>query len=267
MVKKIIASLIALTLAFSSVNISYVDASKVRLSKTITFVRIGTPLKLKVKNTKKKVKWKSSNKKIATVSKKGVVKGKKDGECYITAKVGKKKLKCHCVVTHPVAKKITKKTMKKISKAIKKKGSYDSSNKCYIYRKRFFNKNNVDMAILKYYPKTNHIVINLNDTYMNSDLIFKVGDKDTCTFDAESYEHGIYAKGTYTKKKASFSSEAINITDSNIADQYVNYAKGYIFDYARYQVGLLESILKELKTNVYSEDLGFKWSLNDYINE
>lgn len=44
---------------------------------------------------KQKVKWKSSKKKIATVSKKGLVRAKKIGITKIVAKVGKKKLVCH----------------------------------------------------------------------------------------------------------------------------------------------------------------------------
>lgn len=67
---------------------------KVKLSKTSATLKVGSKLKLKVKNTKKKVTWKSSKKKVATVSKKGVVTAKKTGKTTITAKVGKKKLTC-----------------------------------------------------------------------------------------------------------------------------------------------------------------------------
>lgn len=49
-------------------------------------------------NTKKKVTWSSSNKKVATVSSKGVIKGKKEGTVTITAKVGAKKHKCKVIV-------------------------------------------------------------------------------------------------------------------------------------------------------------------------
>ncbi len=62
-----------------------------------------------VKHPSKKVVWKSSNKKIAVIkSKKGAKKqkatilAKKKGSCTITAKVGKKKLKCQIKVTNPV---------------------------------------------------------------------------------------------------------------------------------------------------------------------
>ncbi len=41
-----------------------------------------------------KVKWSSSNKRVATVNSKGVIKAKKAGTCWIKAKIGKKTLKC-----------------------------------------------------------------------------------------------------------------------------------------------------------------------------
>lgn len=69
---------------------------QIRFKVTVTYkIQKGEKLKLYVKGHKKskKVKWKSSNKKIATVSKKGVVTGKKGGTCKITATIGKKKYK------------------------------------------------------------------------------------------------------------------------------------------------------------------------------
>ena len=63
----------------------------------------GYSYQLKMKGTgKAKVKWKSSNKKIATVNSKGVVKGLKKGTVTITAKVKKKKYKCRVTVVQPV---------------------------------------------------------------------------------------------------------------------------------------------------------------------
>ena len=45
-----------------------------------------------------KVKWTSSNKKIATVSSKGSIKGKKFGTCYVYAKYKGTKYKCKVIV-------------------------------------------------------------------------------------------------------------------------------------------------------------------------
>lgn len=62
---------------------------------------------LKVKGTSKKATWSSSNKAIATVTKKGGnVVTKKAGKVTITAKVGSKKVKCKVTVKAPVNAKV-----------------------------------------------------------------------------------------------------------------------------------------------------------------
>ncbi len=68
------------------------------ISKKTASINAGSKLTLKVKNTKQKVSWKSSNRQIATVTSKGVVKGVKKGSATITAKIGKKKLTCRVTV-------------------------------------------------------------------------------------------------------------------------------------------------------------------------
>lgn len=74
-------------------------ASKVKLNKTDVALTVGDTVRLKVKGTKKKAKWSSSNKCIAKVNKKGLVTALEPGEAVITAKVGKKKLKCRVTVS------------------------------------------------------------------------------------------------------------------------------------------------------------------------
>ena len=71
---------------------------KVSLTKTKLTLTIGKTYKLKLKNNKKKVKWTSSKKSVATVTSKGKVTAKKVGTATITAKVGKKKYKCKLTV-------------------------------------------------------------------------------------------------------------------------------------------------------------------------
>ena len=78
--------------------ISTTQAATIKLNCTKKTIYEGDTFKLKVKGTKKKVKWSSSNKGIASVNSKGVVKGKDVGKATIMAKVAGKKLKCKIVV-------------------------------------------------------------------------------------------------------------------------------------------------------------------------
>ena len=73
-------------------------AAKMKLNKSSVTVAVGKKLSLKVKGTTKKVSWTTSKKAIASVSKKGVVTGKKVGKATITAKVGAKKFRCKVTV-------------------------------------------------------------------------------------------------------------------------------------------------------------------------
>ena len=96
-IKKLFSFLLLMTLLVMIPSTVYAKAPT--LSKKSLTVGIGGSIKLKVKNAgKKKVKWSSSDKTIATVSSKGNVKGKKEGTAVITAKVGKKSLQCKVTV-------------------------------------------------------------------------------------------------------------------------------------------------------------------------
>ena len=77
-------------------------AGKIKLNKKKATINTGEKLQLKVEGTDQKVKWASSNKAVATVSKKGLVKGKKAGKATITATVGKKTYKCKVTVKNSV---------------------------------------------------------------------------------------------------------------------------------------------------------------------
>ena len=72
---------------------------------------------LKLTGVKGKVKWLTSNKKVATVSAKGSVKGVKAGTAKITAKVGKKKYTCKITVKAVKKAKVKKNTKKAVSKS------------------------------------------------------------------------------------------------------------------------------------------------------
>lgn len=77
------------------------SAASVRLNKTKIVLVVGQTYNLKVSGTKKTPQWSSSNKKIVSVTKKGVVKGLKKGTATVTAKIGKKKYKCKVTVEAP----------------------------------------------------------------------------------------------------------------------------------------------------------------------
>ena len=106
--KKLFKILFVSTLILTGINtipvngnqglITTVEAASVKLNAKSKTLYKGKTTTLKVKGTKKKVKWSSSNKKIATVSSKGKVTAKKVGKCTITAKVNGKKYKCKIIV-------------------------------------------------------------------------------------------------------------------------------------------------------------------------
>ena len=102
---------LALIVTMMPMNLTNVNAkSTTRLSSKKIVLQVGKTKKLKMKNKPAGVKvvWKSSKKKVATVSKKGKVKAKKPGKTTITAKVGKKKYKCKVIVKRKNGIKVTK---------------------------------------------------------------------------------------------------------------------------------------------------------------
>lgn len=76
-------------------------ASKIKLNKKEATLYKGESITLKLKGTKKKAKWTSSKKAVATVNSKGKVTAKAAGTTTITAKIGKKKYRCKITVQTP----------------------------------------------------------------------------------------------------------------------------------------------------------------------
>lgn len=98
-VKKVAAVFTAASLVISGLFVPEAAqaAAQVKLNKKKVTLVVGKTVKLKLKHAKK-VKWSSSNKKVATVSKTGKVKGKKKGKANIIAKSGGKKYVCKVTV-------------------------------------------------------------------------------------------------------------------------------------------------------------------------
>ena len=95
---RIFFGFVCLIVSIFCTSISAEVASVPRLSQTSANMIVGEKLTLKVSNTKKKVTWSSSNKKIATVTTNGVVKAVKAGKANITAKTSGKKLVCKVTI-------------------------------------------------------------------------------------------------------------------------------------------------------------------------
>lgn len=105
-------------------SVSEKMASKPKLSAAKVTVNVGKTKKVTVKNASGSVKWYSKNKKIASVSKNGVIKGKKAGKTSVIAKVSGKMLVCKVTVV----KKITKNQAIKLAQ---KKFGTDLAYYCY----------------------------------------------------------------------------------------------------------------------------------------
>ena len=100
MLKKITSVALAIAMVVTTVYVGNPTTAQAKVTikskKTVTLIA-GNSSKIKVKQ--KGAKFTSSNKKIATVSKKGKIKAKKPGTCKITVKVKKSKKKVTVKVT------------------------------------------------------------------------------------------------------------------------------------------------------------------------
>ena len=110
-IKKVLLSIFIAICSFSFLQVtimnlpisSIVEASSIKISKTNYTLSVGSTYKLKIKGTSKKVKWSTSNKKIATVNSSGKVTAKKKGTCTITGKVNGKKYTCKITVKKSIS--------------------------------------------------------------------------------------------------------------------------------------------------------------------
>jgi uncharacterized protein YjdB len=98
-IPKLLSIFLVLAMLFAFIPATVQASAKPELNKTKATVCVGEAVKLKVTNyASSKVTWTSSNKKIATVTSTGKVKGIKAGKVTITAKVGKKTVKATITV-------------------------------------------------------------------------------------------------------------------------------------------------------------------------
>ncbi len=100
MIKKRLVSIVVLTAfitsAFCAVQTN--AAGKVKLNKNRVSLEVGKTVKLKLCGNRKKVRWISKKKAVATVSGTGKVRAEKVGTAQIVAKASGKKYKCKVTV-------------------------------------------------------------------------------------------------------------------------------------------------------------------------
>lgn len=100
--KKAVVMVLALAMVLTCAMVTPVQAAGKLNKKSVSIYETET-VSLTVKGVKS-VTWKTSNKKIATVDKKGLVKGVKKGTCTVTATDTKTKAAYSCKVTVKAAK-------------------------------------------------------------------------------------------------------------------------------------------------------------------
>lgn len=137
-----LAILLALILAIGFSPVTNVEAKAApRLNyKKVTLVQ-GKKKRLKVRNLsrrrRRKVKWYSTRKSVATVNRKGVVKAKRKGKAYIVAKVGRKKYRCRVIVKKKVRRKKKSNKKVKINKSTKRQLPYDAKDFAFLPDKNY----------------------------------------------------------------------------------------------------------------------------------
>lgn len=99
--KKVMKKTSVLLFALILVVCMALPVSAASINKKKVTICTGQIIQLKVNGVKKKARWTSSNKSVATVTQKGKVSAKKKGTTIVTAKIGKKKYTCKVTVESP----------------------------------------------------------------------------------------------------------------------------------------------------------------------
>lgn len=185
--KKITSLIVAIAMVATliTVNPAKTDAAvTIMYGKKLTLV-VGKSDEIAVKQ--KGAKFTSSNKKVATVSKKGKVKAKKVGKCKITVKVGSSKKKCTVTVV-PANVKAKSAALASTTSAKVTWGKAKGASGYYVYMSTKKNSGYKKAATVKGAKKTSATIKNLE---LGKTYYFKVK------------AYGKAGKKTYTSKKYS----------------------------------------------------------------
>ena len=269
-VKKLAVSLLAVAMILTLLPATNASAAaKPKLNKKSATIYVGKTVSLKLKNNKKKVKWTSSNKKVATVSNKGKVKGKKAGKATITAKVGNKKYKCKITVKAKKkhAKHITYTTTsvkKKIANACMDYGKFKSdSDGDYYYLDNIVTTSDLCVYVqVRYIPSDDIIKIESLSGTSSSDLRYLVEivienvNDSTCS--VTFYDDGSSYGGSGILYKNLLDNEsAVTFTSSNMSSSLEYTAEKLTTATTRLMLLQFNEIMSSWNVGVTYNDLGF----------
>lgn len=96
--RTITASVLTFSLAASLSQTEVTSAAAKKINRKRAVIYVGKTCRLKISGRPGTITWKSSNKKVAAVNKKGLVRAKKAGTAKITGKSAKKKWTCRITV-------------------------------------------------------------------------------------------------------------------------------------------------------------------------
>ncbi len=172
--KKILIAVMQILVLIVALSYSVDTFAAAKINKKTATVVVGKTITLKITGTKKAVKWYSSNKRIATVSKTGKVKGKKPGRVTITAKAGKKTFKCKVTVKQVPIKAVASAATKKYNA-----GEY-SITKTHSGEATYYDRISTGACNLDYLEKNYYTVAMNNEDYMNglAGAYIEITDKD-----------------------------------------------------------------------------------------
>lgn len=202
--KKVLTFFLTVLLCVTFLNPTVAYSATIKLNKTKLTLDEGKSYTLKLTGTTKTVKWSTSNKAVATVSSKGVVKAVKAGTATITAKVSSKKYTC----------KVTVKEVFNAQKAVKNLSAttYDTNRGVLQIVKNNYSFPMELHATIVYYDADNQMI----DKSSAANYHFEKGKECVLFFYAPIDSDYNYV--AYDHYKITYSASAISFTKSNLKD-------------------------------------------------
>lgn len=218
-----VALVFMLAVSLAGTTASAATAKKLKMKKKKVTIEVGQKKKLAVtvKPKKAKIKWSTNKKKVATVSKKGVVKGKKKGTAKITAKSGKKKATC---------------TVK-----VKKASKYDISSVVVLNSKvvrvtlnkaKSLKAGDFAVKVKEDGKGTARKALRIGSITNSGNKIYELilSTDDTAYYDVNTISNGDYVSVTCSKLNGVKTKEAIYHASHNPSNEYVDGIVGNTID-------------------------------------